>query len=223
MVGYAGNDLDKEYGAVLITPQFISVNSESANTVTLGSMIPVGAIGSDLSFNIEIQKLNNWGGSVDGVSYSWDGTKWIDTYTNKDASNETVNSGEGLWIYSMMGEPVTFQSSGQVSETDIIQELDKDYGAVAVANGFPVAVKINDIVLSTAEGVDLGFNIEIQKLNNWGGSVDGVSYSWDGTKWIDTYTNLPLSDDVVVNPGEGLWVYNMTGEAVNLRVPAPEF
>ena len=72
-------------------------------------------------------------------------------------------------------------------------------------------------------GIDLGYNIEIQKLNNWGGTVEGIDYTWDGTKWTDTDTGAAIPDSVVIAPGEGLWVYNMTGEAVIFRIPAPEF
>ena len=220
-VGYSSSQLDDDYGAVLTSPQFIAPNSNDA-TITLGAIKPIGLEGSDLSYNIEIQKLNNWGGTVEGFDYIWDGKKWIDSETNADASDAVVNSGEGLWIYSMMGESVSFQSVGEVGNADIVFPLDDDYGAAAVANGFPVAVKLNDIVLEAAVGVDLGYNIEIQKLNNWGGTVEGFDYIWDGTKWIDSETNAAVPDTVVIDPGEGLWVYNMTGEAVSFRIPAPE-
>ena len=221
-VGYSSSPLDEEYGAVLTSPQFIAPGSSNA-TILLGAVKPVGNAESDLGYNIEIQKLNNWGGTVDGVDYTWDGTKWVDTDTNADASNVQLTAGEGLWVYSMMGEAVAFQSSGEVGEADICFPLDDDYGAAAVANGFPVAVKLNDIVLEAAQGVDLGYNIEIQKLNNWGGTVEGIDYTWDGTKWTDTDTGAAIPDSVVIAPGEGLWVYNMTGEAVIFRIPAPEF
>ena len=218
-VGYAGSALDEDYGAVMIAPQFITPGS-AADTISLGSIIPIGDPNSDLGYNIEIQKLNNAGESNE-YDYTWDGTKWIETITNEDASDVTLNACEGLWIFSMMGEAVSFQSCGQVGENDVSALLDDDYGAAAVANGFPVAVKLNDLVLEADSEVDLGYNIEIQKLNNSGESTN-FDYTWDGTQWIDTTTNVAASDDVVIAPGEGLWVYNMTGEAVYLRFPAPE-
>ena len=221
VVGYASSQLDDDYGAVLTSPQFIAPAANTA-VIALRSVKPIGLVGSDLSFAIEIQKLNNWGGTVEGVGYTWNGTKWVDTDTNADASDAEISAGEGLWVFSMMGEAVSFQSSGEVGANDISFPLDDDYGAVAVANGFPVDVKLNDIVLDAAVGVDLGYNIEIQKLNNWGGTVEGVGYTWDGTKWVDTDTNTAIGDDVVIAPGEGLWVFNMTGEAVSFRIPAPE-
>ena len=69
-VGYAGSALDEDYGAVMIAPQFITPGS-AADTISLGSIIPIGDPNSDLGYNIEIQKLNNAGESTE-FDYTWD-------------------------------------------------------------------------------------------------------------------------------------------------------
>ena len=219
VVGYASSALDEEFGAVLTAPQFIATGS-ATDTVTLGSIIPVGDPSSDLGYNIEIQKLNSSGESTE-FDYIWNGTKWVDAATEADASDVVLNACEGLWVYSMMGEAVSFQSAGQVGENDVSVLLDDSFGAAATANGFPVAVKLNDLVLEADSEVDLGYNIEIQKLNSAGESTE-FDYIWNGSQWVDAATDSAAPDSVLINPGDGLWVYNMTGEAVYLRFPAPE-
>ena len=67
---------------------------------------------------------------------------------------------------------------------------------------------------------DTAGNVEIQTLNNWGGTGD-EDYLWDGTKWLDANTSEPVSN-VTFAPGKGLWVFNFSGEAIGFHIPAPE-
>ena len=210
IVGYNGSALDEDYGAVLTGPQFISTGGGAFNLADLKLVSS-----ADLAGNVEIQTLNNWGGTGD-EDYLWDGSKWIDGDGNP-VSDITFAPGKGLWVYNYSGEAVTFQTAGQVNESDVTYPLDTDYGAVAVVNPFPTDVALADITFITS--ADTAGNIEIQTLNNWGGTGD-EDYLWDGSKWIDGDGN-PVSN-VTFAPGKGLWVYNYSGEAVGFNIPAPE-
>ena len=100
--------------------------------------------------------------------------------------------------------------------------LDDDYGAVMTGPQFVTpggaTFSLADVVLVSE--ADIAGSIEIQTLNNWGGTGD-EDYTWDGAKWIDTITGEAVTG-VTFAPGKGLWVYNFTGEAVGFHIPAPE-
>ena len=211
-VGYNGSALDEDYGAVMTGPQFV-IPGGSAFLLT--NLVLVSS--ADIAGSIEIQTLNNWGGTGD-EDYTWDGAKWIDTITGDAVTDVSFAAGKGLWVYNFTGEAVTFRSFGEVNANDVTYPLDEDYGAVAIVNPYPTEIALADITLITQ--ADIAGSIEIQTLNNWGGTGD-EDYTWDGTKWIDTITGDAVTG-VTFAPGKGLWVYNFTGEAVGFHIPAPE-
>ena len=210
-VGYNGSALDEEYGAVITGPQFVT---PGGSAFLLTNLVLVSE--ADTAGNIEIQTLNNWGGTEE--DYVWDGTKWIDGNTSDPVTDITFAPGQGLWVFNNTGEAVTFRSLGEVNASDVTYQLDENYGAVAVVNPYPTDIALDDITLITE--ADIAGNIEIQTLNNWGGTGD-EDYVWDGAKWIDGNTGDPVSN-VTFAPGKGLWIYNNAGEAVGFHIPAPE-
>ena len=69
-------------------------------------------------------------------------------------------------------------------------------------------------------GVDTAYSVEIQILDNGGYTTD-ADYMWNGASWEDSNTGAAVSD-INFAAGQGLWVFNFTGEDVYLRIPAPE-
>jgi hypothetical protein len=220
VVGYAQSQLDTDYGAVMVGAQFKGV-AATDGSISLNAIIPTAAEGIDPAYCIQLQVLDS-AGRTTAQDYTWDGAQWTDTNTGL-ALEENVNfaPGQGLWVASMVGDAVSLQSSGEVPTSDIEFPLDTDFGAVAVANSFPVELSINDILPTAAEGIDPAYCIQLQVLDN-AGQTTAQDYTWDGTQWTDTNTGLALEQDVKFAPGQGLWVASMVGDAVSLILPAPE-
>ena len=207
-----------DYGAVMTGAQFCNVSSEDGS-ISLNNLVPVADSSIDTAYSIIIQLLDDAGSTTD-ADYTWDGEKWTDTNTGAEVKDVTFGVGQGLWVYNFTGEDVKLQSAGQVITSDIDVPLSLDYGAVAVGNCFPVPVSLNDLVPLADEAVDTSYSVIIQILDDSGSTTD-ADYTWDGEKWTNTNTGAEVTD-VSFAAGQGLWVYNFTGELVNLRIPAPE-
>lgn len=216
-VGYAQSALDTDYGAVMVTPQFINVGGEKV--ISLDSIKPTAAEGVDLAYGVNIQILDNAGYTTED-EYSWNGSAW-ETTSGAIATGVTFPAGQGLWVTSSLGEDVVgFQSAGAVNKSDVSVALDTDYGAVAIGNPFPTALALNDILPTAAEGVDLAYGVNIQILDNAGYTTED-EYSWNGTAWETTSGSV--ATDVTFPAGQGLWVTSSLGEdVVHLQLPAPE-
>ena len=94
---------------------------------------------------------------------------------------------------SSIGEAAGLQSAGKVGAADVDFALDTDYGAVAAGNPFPVAVALADILPIVGLGVDTGYLVEIQILDNAGLTTD-EAYIWNGASWEDTLTGADARD-----------------------------
>ena len=217
-VGYAQNGLDNDYGAVMVSPQFLGV---SGSEISIDAIVPVNS--NDPDYNIEIQVLDAGGRTQEDQDYMWIGGKWCDAITEEPVTGITFAPGQGLWVFCYTGESnVGLQTAGKVGMSDVLVTLDSDFGAVGAGNPFPVPVALADL-LPEAEGeVDFEYNIEIQVLDAGGNTQEEQDYMWIGGKWCDAITEAPVKDVTFV-PGQGLWVFNYTGESgVTLRFPAPE-
>ena len=217
-MGYAQSALDTDYGAVMTSAQFTDV-SASDGTISLGAIKPTAGTSVDTGYLVEIQILDNAGLTTDDA-YTWNGTSWENTLTGADASDVTFAPGQGLWVMSSIGEAAGLQSAGKVGTADVDFALDTDYGAVAAGNPFPTGVSLSDILPIAGEGVDTGYLVEIQILDNAGLTTDDA-YTWNGTSWENTLTGADASD-VSFAPGQGLWIMSSIGEAAVIRFPAPE-
>ena len=212
IVGYAQNALDNDYGAVMTGAQF--VNCTGTGEIALASLSPKAEnmTADDLAGYIEIQTLDHAGRTVD--SYVWNGEGW------EGDDETTFPAGTGLWVFNQVGADtkVSLQSSGQVTTSDVVIMLDSDYGAIGIANPFPVSVTLAEILPEcgnmTAE--ELAGYVEIQTLDHAGQTVD--SYVWNGEGWEGD------DEEKEIEAGTGLWVFNQVGNdsAVSLRIPAPE-
>ena len=195
----------------MVGAQFIACDGSSE--ITLSSLKPVAAnmTAEDLAGSVEIQTLDSAGLTVD--SYVWNGEGW------EGDEGATFKAGVGLWVFNQVGDSdsVSIQSAGMVQSSDVSVQLDINYGAVAVANPFPLSVALSDIV-PTCESIsasDLAGSVEIQTLDSAGQTVD--SYIWNGEGWEG-------DNNTTFAPGAGLWVFNQVGDAgkVYLTFPAPE-
>ena len=191
--------------------QFISCDG---NNVTLASLVPTadGMSAAELAGCVEIQTLDNAGLTVD--SYVWNGEGW------EGDEETTFAPGTGLWVFNQMGDTSTvkLQSAGKVGRLDVSITLDDNFGAVGVANPFPVKVDLADILpeCETMSAAELAGCVEIQTLDNVGYTLD--TYVWNGEGWEG-------DDNIEFEAGAGLWVFNQIGDSaeVTLRIPAPEF
>jgi hypothetical protein len=192
--------------------QFANVASLNGE-ISLTSLVPTAAAGVDTAYNVVIQLLDSAGYTTD-AEYTWNGNAW----DGNDVENVTFAAGQGLWVYSYCGEDVVgFQSAGKVTTSDVAFVLDKEYGAVGVGNAFPTPIKLTDMLVTAAEGVDTAYNVVIQILDSAGYTTD-AEYTWNGSSWDGTDV-----ENVTFAPGQGLWVYSYCGEdEVTLRLPAPE-
>lgn len=191
--------------------QFVDCNGEGS--ISLSAITPVAAATpvADLAGCVEIQTLDNAGLTVD--SYVWNGEGW------EGDEDTTFAPGTGLWVLNSVGadDVVSIQTAGMVSTDDVIVALDNDYGAVAVANQFPVSVALAEILpeSDTLTAEELAGNVELQTLDNAGITID--SYVWNGEGWEG-------DGNRAFEPGTGLWVFNSVGAdaSVTLRIPGPE-
>lgn len=203
----------------MTSAQFVNISANDG-TISLGAIKPLAGGDVDTGYLVEIQILDNAGLTTEDA-YTWNGAFWENTLTGVDASEVPFAPGQGLWVMSSIGEAAGLQSVGKVGTADVDFALDTDYGAVAAGNPFPVAVALTDMLPIAGAGVDTGYLVEIQLLDNAGLTTDDA-YTWNGTSWENTLTGADASD-VTFDPGQGLWIMSSIGEAAVIRFPAPEF
>ena len=223
IVGYAGTQLDDDWGFVLAGSQFVNIGG--SQVFRLGDVKPVAStdyvVGNG---DVEIQTLTSGGGTES--AYKWNGSKWVNLAGGADASDVMIPAGKGLWVANSVDPEdaiVTFQTAGEVGTADIVARLDDDWGFVAIANGFPVPFKLGQISLEPTEDYSIGNgDVEIQTLTS-GGATE-KAYKWTGAKWVNLGTGED-ANDVVIPAGKGLWVANSVDPEdtlIDLRIPAPE-
>ena len=238
VVGYANLETTTS-GSKMIAPTFLTVSksmSTLADLTVTGYDTPVydpdmeETEGGCMGGQFVVQRLNGNGTTKD--SYYWidddNGHKgWY-----ADQTGAAINPGEALWI---IGTGFTLVSVGQVSASDIIYKTTES-GSVAVGNGTPVALTLNDLVVSGYDtpvydpdmeettGGCMGGQFVVQFLNTNGTTKD--SYYWidddNGHKgWYADQTGTAIENgasSVSIPAGQGLWV---VGKGLTLRIPAP--
>ena len=231
-MGYASNQLDDDYGAAYLTPQFVGVTDASG--LTLNSIKPVTTTEGYVvgGGDVEIQFLDNGGYTIEDESFMWDGAKWIyngGALAGQDASDYKINAGLGVLVGSGFDPDeatVFLQSAGQVGTNDALTTLDDDYGTVIAGNPFPVDRTLGQFSLE-AEGGDVsGGDVELQFLDNAGYTIEEKSFVWDGAKWVYNGGALAGQDAsaFVIPAGQGVLVgsgFDPDDITVTLRVPAP--
>ena len=173
-----------------------------------------------------IQTLDAYGRTVD--NYSWvnwagddgDQEAWIDD-DFEIVEGVTFAPGTGLWVQSNSTESQGIQTAGKVGTSDVLVAL--RFGGTVTGIPFPVSVNLQDII---PVGEDTSDNVFIQTLDAYGRTVD--NYSWvnwagddgDQEAWIDD--DFEIVQNVIFEPGAGLWVQSNSSEEQNIRFPAPE-
>ena len=195
--------------------------SSQTGSIKLSSIVPVKGDGEVAGWwEVEIQYLNFDGSTDTDNDYLWNGENW-ENADMEDMSDVDVPAGQGLWVGNSTGGAVNFRSSGEVNQDDVIFEL-RSAGATAAGNCFPTSTTLGNILptIKGSDDVPGWWELEIQYLNFDGSTDTDNDYLWNGENWENA--DMEEMNDVVINPGQGLWVGNSTGTAVTLRIPAPE-
>ena len=160
---------------------------------------------------VNVQILDQYG--MGGMTYFFydvpgDFTAWLDGLDNEvEAGTVTLAAGEGLWVDAPSAS-YSLQTAGQVPTTGISVTLRA--GNKIVINNTPVDVDLTDIDVTgydSETGTEGEVNVQI--LDQYG--MGGMTYFYydvpgDFTAWLDGLDEEVAPGDVVIAPGEGLWV-----------------
>ena len=228
-VGYASNQLDDDYGSVLLTPQFVGV--ANAGGLTLGNIRPVSSsdeytVGDG---DVDIQFLDNGGYTIEDKWFVWDGAKWVYMNGGADASSFVIPVGAGVSVACGVDPDdaiITLQSLGEVATSDTLISLDEDYGSVIAGNPYPVSRTLGQFALEVNEGSDYEIgdgDVDIQFLDNGGYTIEDKWFVWDGAKWVYMNGGADASS-FEIKSGEAVSVacgVDPDDAIVTLRIPAP--
>ena len=233
IVGYSVKELSE--GNQAVATQFYTIGKDG---VSLLDLTFDTSMYEQIKGTLRIQLLDAHGYTsqeyryykgMDRGTYKVDG--WYDMTTDAivTADNDPLfKNGQGLWLGSPAGVKLT--TAGGVLKDSQCYELQNDN--TMIANPFPVAVKLLDLVLDgtakTAEQIK--GTIRIQLLDAYGYTsqeyryykgMDRGTYKVDG--WYDMTTDAIVTEDN--NPsfaaGQALWFGGIDGATVTF--PAPKF
>ena len=173
--------------------------------------------------DVNVQILDAYGKA--GLTYFYydvpgDFTAWLDSFdTEVEVGDVTLAAGEGLWV-NAPSDAFGLQTAGQVPTTGIAVAL--RYGNKVVVNSTPVDVDLTDMDVTGYDpesGTEGDVNVQI--LDAYGKA--GLTYFYydvpgDFTAWLDSFDTEVEPGDVVVPPGEGLWV-NAPSTSYSLIIP----
>ena len=209
----------------MIRVGYAQTNLRSGFTATGTAFFPFTGTGIPLTsfqfdtenlYGISIQTLNATGATVENITWddwTYEDPCWVDSEGNP--TTMVVSPGDGLWIQGATGDSITTAGKVGTSDVDVVWETD---GFRLVANPYPVAVSVADLVFTTTAG-DL-YGISIQTLNATGGTVDNITWddwTYEAPCWVDSDGNPATA---TIDPGTAVWI--QAGEGDTLRIPAPE-
>lgn len=239
IVGYSQYELTK--ANQFVTTSFKNVGSD---TLDLTQIKVIGYTGATTD-KVSVQFIDGTGNTdtdeagkyklyywrdADGSSGKWvkkDGRNIVDVAVGE----ATLGVGEALW-WQKKEDGLSLQFSGEViqSETSVLLPLANQ----AVGNMMAVSVDLKDIKVSGYTGATSD-KVSVQIIDGTGNTdkdeagkyklyywrdADGASGKWvkkDGRNIIDV-----VSGEVMLNPGDGLWVQNKeTSTAYKLVFSAP--
>lgn len=203
VVGYSTGDLRDGFTAA--GAQFVTVSETGIN---LQDIKVVGYKGENAD-TVNIQILDRMGKTV--TTYYWADLPEDDIYGWLDDLEEipedvVFQPGTGLWIFSS-DDSLGVQTAGQVPTKDTTINLRN--GFTMVANPTPVAINLQDIVVSGYEGENAD-TVNIQILDRMGKTI--TTYYWadlpddDIYGWLDDMEEIP--EDVTFDPGAALWIFS---------------
>ncbi|MBR4171022.1 MAG: hypothetical protein IKR48_05170 [Kiritimatiellae bacterium] len=180
-VGYTTED-HSEYRVQTI--QFWAVGA-SGQEADLTELIEADTIGE---YSDELQIYNPDNGIF--VTHLWDGTQWVNTDTD-DPVDIGVIPGNAFLVVS--DAPWTIK--GEVPEMTSYDHPIEAGTYFVVGNAYPIAATVGDFDWSEiAEYED-----ELQIYDADTGIF--VTHLWDGTQWVNTDTDAPLSADTELSDG----------------------
>ena len=219
VVGYQGNSLTE--GNKVMGAAFVAVNGDSVDltdiTVT-GYDKEEGCEGL-----VDIQTLDEYGRG--GNQYFWYDVPgelygWLNAADEEAVAGDlTLAPGEGLWI-SAPSSAYSLQTAGKVPTSGIAVTLRE--GSKIAVNNTPIAVDLTDIVISGYDPEDgCEGTVDIQTLDEYGRG--GNQYFWYDVPgelygWLNASDEEAAEGDLVINPGEGLWV-NAPSTAYSIVFP----
>ena len=220
IVGYAGNNLVNGFKA--IAPSFVALaEKDGVKGFWLTQVVPGGAEQYTASANpIALQTLDAMGNAAQSFSYhkgdtaraykNFDGW-YLGVTAIKPENDVFFPVGTGLWVSG--ADSLTITTAGEVLKDSVRADLVD--GFRLVANPFPVAVKLTNIVPSGAEQYTASVNpIALQTLDAMGNAAQSYSYhkgdtaraykNYDG--WYLGVTAIKPENDVEIPAGASLWV-----------------
>ena len=196
---------------------FISVGANKTYKLT---DLKVDTDGEACSGEFVLQTLTNSGrtdksyywyydrnhGIRNGVAGWYDGDGEVQYVDENDV---TFTAGQAFWT---LGSGFKLVSAGEVL-TSTVDVPTSAGGKVQIGNPYPVAVKVNDMVVDT-DGENCSGDFVMQTLDVYGRTDKSYYWYYDrrhgkssGTAgWYDGDGEVAVTDDVVLNPGEGYWV-----------------
>ena len=209
VVGYAGTAL--RFGSKGAGSCFVPVSGEAV--INLQDLKVTGYEG-DCYGSVSMQELDAYGRSIDGRKWYWYDAKDDGYYGWYNDAEEcptdiTFAPGEGLYV-DAPDATYSLQSSGQVPTFDIAVQL--RFGSKHAVNPTPVTININDAVngvwVSGYEGDSYGV-VSMQKLDEYGRSIDGEKWYWydaEGDGYYGWYNDAEETPVVNIAPGESVYV-----------------
>ena len=227
IVGY--NQSALRPGFAMTGPDFLNVGKDAIDlmSITVGGEAYVPGESGDTVF---VNVLNDDGSAA--CNYSWMDYEgdyepgWYnvdDDYAPLEKGQVVLDAGDGLWVQGDDGFVLLY--NGEVL-TDTQVPVPLRPGFKAAANPFPVAL---DLIKVTVDGEayvpgESGDTVFVNVLNDDGSAA--CNYSWMDYEgdyepgWYnvdDDYAPLE-ADQVVLEPGQGLWVQGDDG--FDLQFPA---
>lgn len=269
VVGYQNLGTSEGAGAVMNAIPFISITDATEEGYWLSDLKPQGYLNnktlskSGVAGQFSVQILNEKGAAT--ATYMWmhssgksgwqDNARWVDPNNQNVVAHQTDSDyffkmGTGLWCFAPAhnGDATavySYNSAGEVCTNDVVWKLASVAGAVAVANPYPVAIKLSSLTPTgylnnktlAKSGVSGQFSVQL--LNSNGAAI--ATYMWmhsvgkqgwqDNARWVDpdNQTIVPGGEnDLTIEPGQGLWVFapahnGDTGNDYTILVKCPKF
>ena len=268
-VGYQNLGTSEGAGAVMNAIPFITLTDATEEGYWLSDLKPQGYLNnkaltkSGVTGQFSVQLLNENGRAI--ATYKWAHTsgksgwqndaRWVDPNNQNVVAHQADSDyffkmGTGLWCFAPAhnGDATavySYNAAGQVCTNDVIWKLCSVAGAVAVANPYPVAIRLSSLTPTgymnnkalTKSGVTGQFSVQL--LNENGRAI--ATYKWAHTsgksgwqndaRWVDPNNQTVVAggeNDLTILPGQGLWVFapahnGDVGNDYTIQVKCPTF
>ena len=206
----------------MVGSSFAGINSDKA--IDLTSLSVKGYDVEDGDDGTVFVQFLTAAGRADGSSYTWmdlpgefDPGWYDDDYEPISKGDVTIKAGDGLWTN---GDPdFTIDFAGEVIQDGAALPLRT--GFKALCNPVPTAVDLTDCWVTGYDAEDGDDGTVFVQFLTAAGRADGSSYTWMDLPgefdpgWYDDDYEPISKGDVVLNPGDGMWVSGNVGFTLN--------